>query len=108
MYDFTYITGKERRKNICIIIRLITIVAIFTEEMIIHLFGRGDDRLGPVKKRLDASWYASEMVTIGLLFVVRGGQYRSFSRWLAANDGSLFPALPDLTRLLRLVRQCSA
>lgn len=56
MYDFTYITGKERRKNICIIIRLITIVAIFTEEMIIRLFGRGDDRLGLVKKRLDASW----------------------------------------------------
>lgn len=79
-----------------------------TEEMIIRLFGMADDRLGPVKQRPDASLYDSEMVTIGLLFALRGGPYRPFSRWLAANDGYVFPALPDLTRLLRLLRRWSA
>lgn len=79
-----------------------------TEAMIIRLSWMVDDRPGLVKKRPDARLHESEMVTIGVLFAVRGGPYRPFSRWLTANDGSLVPALPDLTRLLRLLRWWSA
>lgn len=55
-----------------------------TEAMITRRFWMVDDRLGLVKKRPDARLYESEVVTIGLLFVARGGQYRPFSRWLTA------------------------
>ena len=78
-----------------------------TEEIIIRLFCIVDDRLGAVKKRSDASLYDSEIVTIGMLFSLRGGQYRPFYRWLVANYQFLFPSLPDLTRLLRLLKRCS-
>lgn len=78
-----------------------------TEEIIIRLFCMVDDRLGVVKKRSDAMLYDSEIVTIGLLFALRGGQYRPFYRWLAANYVFLFPALPELSRLFRLLQRCS-
>jgi hypothetical protein len=77
-----------------------------TDEIIIRLFCMVDDRLGAVKKRSDARLYDSEIVTIGLLFALRGGQYRPFYRWLYANYRFLFPNLPDLTRLLRLLKRC--
>lgn len=51
--------------------------------------------------------HASEIMTIGLIFALRGGQYRPFYRWLAANYAYLFPLLPELSRLLRLLQRCS-
>ena len=78
-----------------------------TEEVIIRLFCMVDDRLGTVKKRADANLYDSEIVTIGMLFSLRGGQYRPFYRWFWANYLYLFPALPDFTRLLRLLKRCA-
>lgn len=77
-----------------------------TDEIIIRLFCMVDDRLGAVKKRSDAHLYDSEIVTIGMLFALRGGQYRPFYRWLYANYRFLFPNLPDFTRLLRLLKRC--
>ena len=76
------------------------------DEIILRLFCMVDDRIGNVKKRSDAHLHDSEIVTIGLLFSLRGGQYRPFYRWLKANHHSLFPKLPELTRLLRLLRRC--
>lgn len=78
-----------------------------TEEIIIRLFCMVDDKLGVVKKRGDAKLHDSEIVTIALLFSLRGGQYRPFYRWLRDNYGKLFPALPDVTRLLRLFKRCA-
>ena len=78
-----------------------------TEEIIIRLFCMVDDRLGEVKKRPDAHLHDSEIVTIGMLFSLRGGHYRPFYRWLWANYGSLFPKLPDITRTLRLLNRCA-
>jgi hypothetical protein len=75
-----------------------------TEEIIIRLFCRVDDIIGPVKKRSDAHLHDSEIVTIGLLFSLKGGRYRAFYRWLKANYRALFPKLPDVTRLLRLLK----
>ena len=75
-----------------------------TEEIIIRLFCMVDDIIGPVKKRSDAHLHDSEIVTIGLLFSLKGGRYRGFYCWLRANHLKLFPKLPDVTRLLRLLQ----
>jgi hypothetical protein len=76
-----------------------------TDEILIRLFLIVDERLGNIKKRPDAKLYASEIVTIGLLFSLKGGRYRAFYRWLAANFGQWFPKLPEVTRLLRLLEE---
>jgi hypothetical protein len=76
-----------------------------TDEILIRLFLIVDERLGNIKKRPDAKLYASEIVTLGLLFSLKGGRYRAFYRWLAANFGQWFPKLPEVTRLLRLLEE---
>jgi len=78
-----------------------------TEDIIIRLFCIVDDRLPHVNKRSDAHLYASEIVTIGLLFSLKGGRFRAFYRWLSANYDFLFPKLPERTRLQRLLRDYS-
>jgi hypothetical protein len=75
-----------------------------TDEIILRLFCIVDDRLGEDNKRSDALLYASEIVTIGLVFCLKGGRYRAFYRWLNANYRALFPKLPELSRLHRLLR----
>jgi hypothetical protein len=76
-----------------------------TDEIIIRLFLIVDEELGSIKKRPDAKLYASEIVTLGLLFALKGGRYRAFYRWLAANYRIWFPALPELSRLHRLLEE---
>jgi hypothetical protein len=49
-----------------------------TDEIIIRLFCMVDDQLGTVNKRSDAHLYTSEIVTIGLLFALKGGRFRAF------------------------------
>jgi hypothetical protein len=75
-----------------------------TDEIIIRLFCMVDDELGHVNKRSDAHLYPSEIVTIGLLFTLKGGRFRAFYRWLSANYRAWFPKLPERTRLQRLLR----
>ena len=75
-----------------------------TDELIIRLFCMVDDQLGTVNKRSDAHLYASEMVTIGLLFTLKGGRFRAFYRWLDKNYRGWFPKLPERSRLQRLLR----
>jgi hypothetical protein len=75
-----------------------------TNEIIIRLFCMVDDQLDLVNKRSDAHLYPSEIVTIGLLFALKGGRFRAFHRWLAANYRSWFPNLPERSRLVRLLR----
>jgi hypothetical protein len=72
-----------------------------TDEIITRLFCRVDDQLGPVNKGLDAYLYPSEIVTIGLLFALKGGRFRAFESWLNKNYRAWFPHLPERTRLLR-------
>jgi hypothetical protein len=73
-----------------------------TQDFIIELFCRIDDALQDVPKHSQAKLYASEVVTIAILFTLKGGHGRAFYRWLDNNWRSLFPNLPDRTRLFRL------
>lgn len=75
-----------------------------TEEIIYRVFCIVDEQLGDVKKRSDAHLYPSEIVTIGLLFALKGGKYRPFYRWLDNNYHHLFPKLPEQSRMQRLLR----
>jgi len=55
-----------------------------------------------VPKHSQASLHPSEVVTLGLLFAIKGVGNRSFYRWIRRDYLSLFPALPERTRLFRL------
>jgi hypothetical protein len=41
-----------------------------------------------------------EIVTIGILFALKGVHYRAFYRWLKGDWLHLFPHLPDCSRRL--------
>lgn len=75
-----------------------------TEEFIISLFCCVDDAMENVSKHPQAKLYPSELVTIGLLFALKGGYFRSFYRWLQRDFASLFVGLPDRTRLQRALQ----
>jgi hypothetical protein len=74
-----------------------------TEDIIIRLFCMVDDKLAHVNKRSNALLYPSEIVTIGILFTLKGVHYRAFYRWLKGDCLHLFPNLPECSRLLRLL-----
>jgi len=73
-----------------------------TEDFIIELFCRVDDKMPNVKKHPQAALYPSEVVTLALLFALKGVGNRAFYRWLKRNYVALFPGLPHRTRLFRL------
>ena len=73
-----------------------------TEDFIINLFCRVDDQMSDAKKHSQAKLYPSEVVTIALLFALKGVGNRAFYRWLERDYRPLFPQLPVRTRLFRL------
>ncbi len=73
-----------------------------TEEFIIGLFIRVDDQMHAVAKHPQALLYPSELVTLALLYALKGGGTRAFYRWLVRDYRGLFPHLPERTRLFRL------
>jgi hypothetical protein len=75
-----------------------------TEEFIIGLFCRVDDTLRDVAKHPQSVLYPSEIVTLALLFALKGVGERAFYRWLERDWLPLFPTLPERTRLFRLFR----
>jgi hypothetical protein len=77
---------------------------VTTEDFIIELFCWVDDRMGAIDKHPQAKLYPSELVTIGLLFALKGGYFRAFYRWLKRDYAALFAGLPDRTRLQRLLQ----
>ena len=72
------------------------------DEFITRLFCRIDEQIGFVKKYDDETLYASEVVTLMVLFAIKGGRFSMFYRWISYNHRALFPKLPDVTRLSRL------
>jgi len=72
-----------------------------TVDFITELFCRVDDKLGAAKHPL-ANLYASEVVTLALLYALSGKGQRAFWRWLNRDYRPLFPNLPDRSRLFRL------
>ena len=75
-----------------------------TEMIIIHIFYLVDNALLDVKRASRAKLYPSEVVTIGILFALKGGHFGAFYRWLKRDYEALFYELPDRTALLRQLR----
>jgi hypothetical protein len=75
---------------------------VTTEHFIIELFCRVDDVMWDAKKHSQANLYPSEVVTLALLFALKGVGNRAFYRWLRRDYLHLFPQLPERTRLFRL------
>jgi hypothetical protein len=75
-----------------------------TEEIIIHIFCEVDDSLPPLFKEGHEKLYPSEVITIGILFALKGGRFRAFYRWLKRDFDPLFGGLPHRTTLQRQLR----
>jgi hypothetical protein len=73
-----------------------------TDDFIIGLFCRVDEVMADVPKHVQAKLYPSEVVTLALLFALKGVGPRAFYRWLSHNYQEWFPGLPHRTRLFRL------
>jgi len=76
-----------------------------TEDFITELFCRVDDKLteqNKNQKHSQAKLYPSEVVTLALLYALKGCGQRAFWRWLTRDYRPLFPCLPHRTRLFRL------
>jgi len=72
-----------------------------TIDFITELFCQVDDKI-TVAKHSQGNLYFSEVVTLALLYSLKGCGQRAFWRWLVRDYRSLFPKLPDRTRLFRL------
>lgn len=73
-----------------------------TDDFITALFVRVDTVMADVPKHPDAHLYPSEIVTLAVLFALKGTGARAFYRWLSNNYRTWFPGLPERTRLFRL------
>ncbi|MDP9310966.1 MAG: hypothetical protein M3R24_08760 [Chloroflexota bacterium] len=73
-----------------------------TDDCIMALFIRVDTVMSDIPKDPQAQLYPSEIVTLALLFALKGVGTRAFDRWLRNNYRSWFPRLPERTRLFRL------
>jgi len=76
-----------------------------TVDFITILFAKVDDTLRDVQKHPLAGLYPSEIVTLGMLFALKGVGHRAFYRWLVRDYLPLFPRLPERTRLFRLLKK---
>jgi hypothetical protein len=75
-----------------------------TEDFIIELFYRADEKLKAEKIHSQAKLHKSEIVALALLFALKGTTCTNFYRWLKRDYLSLFPNLPERTRLFRLFK----
>lgn len=73
-----------------------------TDEFIIALFCRVDERMPDQPTHAQAKLYPSELVTLALVFALKGVGPRPFYRWLTRDYRALFPKLPHRTRVFRL------
>ncbi len=75
-----------------------------TEDFITELFCRIDDQMKDIAKHPQANLYPSEVVTLVVLFALKGVGERAFYCWIARDYRHLFPKLPERTRLFRLFK----
>lgn len=75
-----------------------------TEDIITLVFIAVDDKLPELKQHSQAKLCPSEVVTIGILMALKGVSFRAFYRWLKRDYRSLFPGLPERSRLQRLLK----
>jgi len=74
------------------------------EQFIIELFCRVDDMLPKTQEHIQAKLSISELVTLGLLFALKGTSQHAFYRWIKQNWIDLFPNLPERTRFFRRLK----
>jgi hypothetical protein len=79
-----------------------------TQDFIMALFCTVDQGMLEVPKRPAAKLYPSAVVTLALLFAIKGGGRRAFYRWLTRDDLPLFPQVPERPRLARLFKTHTA
>jgi hypothetical protein len=79
-----------------------------TQDFIIALFCQVDDQMTDVSKRPDAKLSPSEVVTLALLFAIKGVGGRACYRWLTRDYATWFPQVPERTRLFRLFKTHTA
>ena len=77
---------------------------MITLAFITELFYEVDEQLGAIPKHPEAHLWPSEVVTLGLLHVLKSVGNRPFYRWLTRDYRALFPRLPERTRLFRLLK----
>ena len=70
----------------------------------IELFCRVDDALLDMPKHVLSRLHPSEVVTLGLLYALRGQGFRALYRWVQKELKWLFTRLPEQSRLFRLLR----
>ena len=77
-----------------------------TGDIIIHIFYLVAISLPDIQRHSQAKLYPSELVTIGILYSLKGGYFRAFYRWLERDYGDWFGdgSLPERTRLQRLLK----
>ena len=68
----------------------------------IELFCRVDDTLLDQKKHVLSLLHPSEVMTLGLLYALRGQGFRAFYRWVQKELKALLPILPEQSRLFGL------
>lgn len=73
-----------------------------TVDFITELFCRVDDAMTDVPKHSQANLHPGEIVTLAILFSIKGVGNRAFYRWIERDYLPLFPQLPERTRLFRL------
>ena len=74
------------------------------EDFIIDLFCRVDDLMLVLPKSAQVALLPSELVTLGLLFAIKGVDERAIYRWIRQNHLVLFPSLPEHTWLFRSLK----
>lgn len=74
-----------------------------TEDFITELFCRIDDAMKDEARHPQARLYPSEVVTLAVLFALKGVGQRAFYRWASRDCRPLFPGLPERTRFFRLL-----
>jgi len=77
-----------------------------TEDIITYIFCDVDDKLKDTTKAPGERLWPSEVVTIGILFALKGGHFRAFYRWLKRDFAGLFgkAGLPHRTTVTRQMR----
>jgi len=79
-----------------------------TLDVIIALFCQVDQEMTAVPKHPDAKLSPSELLTLVLLFAIKGVGTRVFYRWLTRHYQIWFPQVPERTRLFRLFKTHAA
>jgi hypothetical protein len=75
-----------------------------TQDFMLTLFCQIDDHMAGVPKRADAQLSPREVVTLALLFAIKGVGTRAFDRWLRRDYQAWFPQIPERTRVFRLFK----